>query len=156
MSGPSLVLVVFVGVLVACGVTLLLERSLTRILLGIILLGNGVNLLILLGGRSGAPPVVGAAPTAEMSDVLPQAMVLTAIVITFGLTAFLLAVSYRSWYLTGDDEVPDDIEDRQVVRLAERNEAPTTDLGGEGSGGDPEQVDPGLARRRDRGAEGPG
>ncbi len=48
-----------VAVLVGCGVILLLERSLTRILLGVILLGNGVNLLILLGGRSGGAPIVG-------------------------------------------------------------------------------------------------
>ncbi|MGN9776715.1 Na(+)/H(+) antiporter subunit C [Micromonospora sp. H33] len=157
VAGPTLALIVAVGVLVACGVTLLLERSLTRILLGVILLGNGVNLLILLGGRSGAAPVAGTAPTGAMSDALPQAMVLTAIVITFGLTAFLLAVSYRSWYLTGDDEVPDDIEDRQVVRQAERNEVATADLGGEGPDADPEQVDPGPAhRRRARGGDGPG
>ncbi|MET7970725.1 Na(+)/H(+) antiporter subunit C [Micromonospora sp. NPDC005305] len=147
-AGPTLVLVIAVGVLVATGVTLLLERSLTRILLGVILLGNGVNLLILLGGRSGAAPLVGAAPAPAMSDALPQAMVLTAVVITFGLTAFLLAVAYRSWYLSGDDEVQDDLEDRQIVRLAERNEVPTADLGGEGPDNDPEQVDPEPALRR--------
>ncbi|WP_307812668.1 Na(+)/H(+) antiporter subunit C [Micromonospora coerulea] len=147
-AGPTLVLVVAVGVLVATGVTLLLERSLTRILLGVILLGNGVNLLILLGGRSGAAPLVGLAPAGQTSDALPQAMVLTAVVITFGLTAFVLAVAYRSWYLSGDDEVQDDLEDRQIVRLAERNEVPTADLGGEGPDNDPEQVDPGPALRR--------
>ncbi|WP_446219131.1 Na(+)/H(+) antiporter subunit C [Micromonospora sp. IBHARD004] len=152
-AGPTLVLVVAVGVLVATGVTLLLERSLSRILLGVILLGNGVNLLILLGGRSGAAPVVGTAPIGEMSDALPQAMVLTAVVITFGLTAFLLAVAYRSWYLSGDDEVQDDLEDRQVVRLAERDEVSTADLGGEGPDNDPEQVDPGPALRRLRRGE---
>ncbi|GAB3956190.1 hypothetical protein GCM10027614_67650 [Micromonospora vulcania] len=141
-------LVLVVGVLVGCGVTLLLERSLTRILLGVILTGNGVNLLILLGGRSGGAPIVGTGPVDRLSDPLPQAMVLTAIVITFGLTAFLLAVAYRSWYLTGDDEVPDDLEDRQIIRQAERNEVATTDLGGEGPGSDPEQVDPEPARRR--------
>ncbi|GAA4562190.1 hypothetical protein GCM10023176_02650 [Micromonospora coerulea] len=147
-AGPTLVLVVAVGVLVATGVTLLLERSLTRILLGVILLGNGVNLLILLGGRSGAAPLVGLAPAGQTSDALPQAMVLTAVVITFGLTAFVLAVAYRSWYLSGDDEVQDDLEDRQIVRLAERNEVPTADLGGEGPDNDPEQVDPAPALRR--------
>ncbi|MFI7248374.1 Na(+)/H(+) antiporter subunit C [Micromonospora chalcea] len=147
-AGPTLVLVLAVGVLVAAGVTLLLERSLTRILLGIILLGNGVNLLILLGGRAGAAPFVGSSPPGEMSDALPQAMVLTAVVITFGLTAFLLAVAYRSWYTSGDDEVQDDLEDRQIVRLAESNEVSTADHGGEGPDDDPEQVDPELARRR--------
>ncbi|MEV0426379.1 Na(+)/H(+) antiporter subunit C [Micromonospora sp. NPDC050495] len=147
-AGPTLVLVIAVGVLVATGVTLVLERSLTRILLGVILLGNGVNLLILLAGRSGAAPLAGTVPAAEMSDALPQAMVLTAVVITFGLTAFLLAVAYRSWYLTGDDEVQDDLEDQQVVRLADRNEVATADLGGEGPDNDPEQVDPEPALRR--------
>ncbi|MFG3688723.1 Na(+)/H(+) antiporter subunit C [Micromonospora sp. NPDC047740] len=146
--GPTLVLVIAVGALVAAGVTLLLERSLTRILLGVILVGNGVNLLILLGGRSGGPPLSGTGPTGQMSDALAQAMVLTAVVITFGLTAFLLAVAYRSWYLSGDDEVQDDLEDRQIVRLAERNEVSTADLGGEGPNNDPEQVDPGPALRR--------
>ncbi|MFR9775464.1 Na(+)/H(+) antiporter subunit C [Micromonospora sp. MS34] len=147
-TGPTLVLVITVGVLVATGGALLLERSLTRILLGVILLGNGVNLLILLGGRSGAAPLVGTVSNGEMSDALPQAMVLTAVVITFGLTAFLLAVAYRSWHLSGDDEVQDDLEDRQVARLAERNEVSTADLGGEGPDRDPEQVDPGPALRR--------
>ena len=147
-AGPTLVLVLAVGVLVAAGVMLLLERSLTRILLGIIMLGNGVNLLILLGGRSGAAPLVGSTSRGEMSDALPQAMVLTAVVITFGLTAFLLAVADRSWYTSGDDEVQDDLEDRQIVRLAESNEVSTADHGGEGPDDDPEQVDPEPARRR--------
>ncbi|MFI5485211.1 Na(+)/H(+) antiporter subunit C [Micromonospora echinaurantiaca] len=146
-AGPTLTVVLAIGILVACGVTLLLERSLTRILLGVIMLGNGVNLLILLSGRPGAPPVVGTAPTDEMSGALAQALVLTAIVITFGFTAFLLAVSYRSWYLTGDDEVPDDLEDRQVRRRAERDELVPADLGGEGPNSDPEQVDPEPPRR---------
>ncbi|MFJ8577654.1 Na(+)/H(+) antiporter subunit C [Micromonospora sp. NPDC093277] len=148
MRQPSLVLVIAVGVLVATGVTLLLERSLTRILLGVILLGNGVNLLILVGGRPGGAPLVGTGPAGGTSDALPQAMVLTAVVITFGLTAFLLAVAYRSWYLSGDDEVQDDLEDRQIARLAERNEVSTADLGGEGPDEDPEQVDPEPALRR--------
>ncbi|MER7167753.1 Na(+)/H(+) antiporter subunit C [Micromonospora sp. NPDC000207] len=142
VEGPTLVLILAVAVLVTTGVTLLLERSLTRILLGVILIGNGVNLLILVGGRAGGAPVVGTGPIEQMSDPLPQAMVLTAIVITFGFTAFLLAVAYRSWYLTGNDEVQDDVEDRQVVQLAARNELPAADLGGEGPDSDPEQVDP--------------
>lgn len=147
MRGPNLVLAIAVGVLVACGVSLLLERSLSRILLGIILTSNGVNLLILLAGRPGRAPVVGVAEAGEMSDALPQAMILTAIVITFGLTAFLLAVCYRSWYLTGDDEVPDDLEDCRIMRRAERNEVTAADLGGEGPNADPEQVDPPFRRR---------
>jgi multicomponent Na+:H+ antiporter subunit C len=53
-----------------------------------------------------------------MSDPLPQAMVLTAIVITLGMTAFLLALAYRSWQLHRHDEVQDDVEDRRIARLA--------------------------------------
>ncbi|MGC4855244.1 Na(+)/H(+) antiporter subunit C [Micromonospora sp. DT4] len=155
-AGPTLVLVLAVAVLAGCGVILLLERSLTRILLGVLLLGNGVNLLILLGGRSGGAPVVGTGPVDRMSDPLAQAMVLTAIVITFGFTAFLLAVAYRSWYLTGDDEVPDDLEDRQIIHRAEQYEAAAVDRGGEGPGSDPEQVDPEPARRRLRRGRGDG
>ncbi|MFV2100285.1 Na(+)/H(+) antiporter subunit C [Micromonospora sp. LOL_024] len=143
---------VAIGVLVGCGVALLLERSLSRVLLGVILIGNGVNLLIVFGGRSGESPVVGVTDEAAMSDALPQAMVLTAIVITFGFTAFLLAISYRSWYLTGDDEVPDDVEDRQVVRRAAHQEVSTADLASEPAVADPEQIDAPAPER----PEGPG
>ncbi|AGZ44287.1 Na(+)/H(+) antiporter subunit C [Actinoplanes friuliensis] len=124
---PNLLYVIVVGVLFATGVSLLLERSLTRIVMGVILLGNGANLLILLGGKAGGAPIVGATPDAEMSDPLPQIMILTAIVITLGMTAFLLALAYRSWALTGHDEVQDDVEDRRIMRLAEQDEGPGTD-----------------------------
>lgn len=122
----DITLVVVTGVLFACGFALLLERSLTRVILGIVMLGNGVNLLIIQGGRSGGAPIVGRTPEDRMSDPLPQAMVLTAIVITLGVTAFLLAMAYRSWQLSGHDEVQDDIEDRKVRRLAELDEEPET------------------------------
>jgi multicomponent Na+:H+ antiporter subunit C len=121
---PNLTYVAVVGVLFAAGVILLLERSLTRVLMGVVLLANGVNVLILSGGRYGGPPIVGTTPDGEMSDPLPQAMILTAIVITLGLTAFLLALAYRSWRLVGHDEVQDDIEDRRIVELAERDAGP--------------------------------
>ncbi|GLY07087.1 MULTISPECIES: Na(+)/H(+) antiporter subunit C [Actinoplanes] len=119
---PNLVYVVIIGVLFAAGVSLVLERSLTRVLMGMILLGNGVNLLILLGGAAGTPPIVGLGPQDAMADPLPQIMILTAIVITLGMTAFLLALAYRSWALSGHDEVQDDDEDRRIMRLAERDE----------------------------------
>nr|WP_236714658.1 Na(+)/H(+) antiporter subunit C [Nonomuraea pusilla] len=109
------------GLLIATGVTLLLERSLVRVLAGVIVLGNGVNLLIVTaGGPAGGPPLLGSVPRAAMADPLPQAMVLTAIVITLGVTAFLLAMVHRSWQLTGTDEVQDDTEDRNV-RLRARH-----------------------------------
>lgn len=117
----SLVLALIVGVLVASGVVLLLERSLTRVLLGAAMLGNGLNVMILtMAGRSGRAPILGQDGDREMSDPLPQVMILTSIVITFAVTAFLLALAYRSWQLQGNDEVQDDVEDRLVAsRLIE-------------------------------------
>ena len=124
---PNLVLVVTIGVLFAAGVYLLLERSLSRVLIGVILVGNGANLLFLVaGGAAGGPPIVGT-DDGPMSDPLPQAMVLTAIVITLGMTAFLLALAYRSWQLHRHDEVQDDVEDRRIARLAARDERAVTD-----------------------------
>ncbi|MFB9377168.1 Na(+)/H(+) antiporter subunit C [Kineococcus gynurae] len=120
---PNITLVVVSGVLIAAGVALLLERTLTRVLVGILLLGNGVNVLFLVAaGPPGAAPLYGSAAPEDMSDPLPQAMVLTAIVITFGMVSFVLAMAYRSWQLNGHDEVQDDVEDRRIVRLAERDE----------------------------------
>ncbi|WP_083259989.1 Na(+)/H(+) antiporter subunit C [Cellulosimicrobium cellulans] len=132
---PSVVLVLAIGVLFAAGVYLLLERTLTRVLLGFILMGNGANLLFLVaGGRAGGAPLVGTTPEDEMSDPLVQAMVLTAIVITLGLTAFVLAMAYRSWQLHGHDEAQDDLEDRRVARQAARNVPAFEDLDTEESG----------------------
>lgn len=116
---PSGSLLLAVGVLFAAGVYLLLERSLTRVLLGFVLLGNGTNLAILVaGGRAGAPPITGEDSTEPMSDPLAQAMILTSIVITLALVAFVLAMAYRSWQLHGHDEVQDDLEDTRIARLA--------------------------------------
>ncbi|PZR53464.1 Na(+)/H(+) antiporter subunit C [Xylanimonas oleitrophica] len=120
---PSAALALVVGVLFAGGVYLLLERSLTRVLLGFVLISNGGNLAILMaGGRAGAAPLVREGESqVPMSDPLVQAMILTAIVITLALTAFVLAMAYRSWQLNGHDEVQDDVEDRRIARLAARN-----------------------------------
>ncbi len=105
------------------GIYLLLERSLSRVLVGIVVMSNGVNLLILTsGGAAGGPPIVGEGPTDQMSDPLPQALMLTAIVITLGTAAFLLALGYRNWILTGRDDVQDDVEDAAIRRLAREDE----------------------------------
>jgi multicomponent Na+:H+ antiporter subunit C len=142
---PSVVLLVAVGVLFAAGTTLLLERTLTRVLLGVMLLGNGANLLVLAAAAPGSPPIVGTVDPAEMTDPLPQAMILTAIVITLGMTAFLLALAYRSWRLSGHDEVQDDAEDRRVRELAERDEgSDTEDLDADTSSDDAAGSDPRL------------
>ena len=117
----NLTLALLIGVLYTVGTYLLLQRTLTRVVIGLGLLGHGANLLLLsAGGPAGAVPFVGrlAGPAGEGSaDPLPQAMVLTAIVITFGVSAFLLALAFRSWVLTGQDEVQDDVEDRRIARL---------------------------------------
>jgi multicomponent Na+:H+ antiporter subunit C len=122
----NLTLALLIGVLYTVGTYLLLQRTLTRVVIGLALLGHGANLLLLqAGGAAGLVPFVTADSDAELAttaDPLPQAMVLTAIVITFGVSAFLLALAYRSWVLTQEDEVQDDVEDRRVMRLRREEE----------------------------------
>lgn len=120
----SLTLVLASAVLVGTGVYLMLERSLTRVLLGLVMLSNGVNIgFLIASGRPGEAPLYDGSNAAEMADPLPQALVLTAIVITLGTTAFLLAMAHRSWQLHGNDEVQDDIEDAAIRRLALADDA---------------------------------
>ena len=117
---PTVVLPVIIGGLYAAGIYLLLDRSLTRVLLGFLLLGNATNLLLLsAGGPAGLAPILGYADPEEMNDPLPQALILTAIVITFGVSAFVLAMIHRSWALARNEAVGTDEEDRRVAgRLA--------------------------------------
>lgn len=115
-------LALVVGALYAAGTYLILQRTLTRIVIGIALLGHGANLVLLSSGRAGRAPIIGEAPRSAFADPLPQALALTAIVITFGVAAFLVALAYRGWRLEGNDEVEDDIEDRRILRLARRKE----------------------------------
>ena len=118
---PTVVLPLVIGGLYAAGVYLLLDRSLTRVLLGFLLLGNATNLLILsTSGPAGDPAFVGATDPEEMSDPLPQALVLTAIVITFGISAFVLAVIHRSWSLVRQEVISVDEEDRRVAARTPR------------------------------------
>ena len=122
MTG-SLTLAIVAGVLIAAGVYLLTERSLTRILVGVLVMSNGVNILFLIAaGPAGAPPILDMFPSDAMVDPLPLAMVLTAIVITMAVSAFVVTVAYRSFQLNGHDEVSDDVEDRRIRELAERDD----------------------------------
>lgn len=115
----NLTLLVTVAALVGCGVYLMLERSLTRVLVGLVLFSNGVNIMfIVASGRAGSSPFAGSADPEDMADPLPQALVLTAIVITLGTIAFLLAMAHRAWQLHGHDDVQDDVEDAAIRRLA--------------------------------------
>ncbi|MDN5726023.1 MAG: Na(+)/H(+) antiporter subunit C [Propionibacteriales bacterium] len=121
---PNLVLLLTAGVLIATGIYLLLERSLTRILVGVVLTSNGVNLLFLVAsGPALGAPIIGVNEPDRMSDALPQAMVLTAIVITLATAAFMLTMAYRSFQLNGHDEAQDDVEDNRIRRLAEADES---------------------------------
>jgi multicomponent Na+:H+ antiporter subunit C len=116
-----LVPLVLIGGLTSVGVYLLLERGLTRMLLGLLLIGNAINLLILnTGGPSGNPPVRGRTSGAADSaaDPLAQAMILTAIVITLGVAAFVLALTYRSYRINTIEEVSNDPEDTRVSQLS--------------------------------------
>ncbi|MBI3214525.1 MAG: Na(+)/H(+) antiporter subunit C [Mycobacterium sp.] len=121
---------ILIGALTSCGVYLLLERNLTRMLLGLLIIGNAINLLILsVGGPSGNPPVRGrtSAGQTATADPLAQAMILTAIVISMGLAAFVLALTYRSYRLTTAEDVENDEEDLRVAEIAETAARDATD-----------------------------
>lgn len=116
-----------IAVLAGTGTYLVMHRTLTRIILGLGLLGNAINLLILSSGDGpGVAPIVGR--DGDFTDPVPQALVLTAIVIGFAVTSFLLAMAYRAWTIDGSDEVEDDIADRRLARsddaLADRTSDP--------------------------------
>ncbi|GEC02676.1 hypothetical protein SSP24_03310 [Streptomyces spinoverrucosus] len=145
MKTLDVTMAVVVGGLFAFGFYLMLQRSLMRIVLGFVLLGHGTNLLLLVaGGVAGRPPVLEGrtADPETVADPLPQAMALTAIVITFGLTAFLVALAHRSWRLSGHDEVRDDVEDRRIGTARERAESEA------GPNRDQPDADPGREGRR--------
>ena len=117
-----LVPLILIGGLTSAGVYLLLERSLTRMLLGLLLVGNAVNLLILtVGGPSGNPPIHGRSSdgSTTTADPLAQGMILTAIVITMGMAAFVLALTYRSFRLSRAEEVANDPEDTRVSQRSD-------------------------------------
>lgn len=126
---PNLVLCLLIGVLFGTGVYLVLARSISRALIGLLLVGNGANLLFMVAsGPAGRAPIVGLAPESEMSDPLPQAMVLTAIVISLGISAFVLAMAHRSWQLARTDNVEDDTEDVRILRKAEQVDLTQSDF----------------------------
>lgn len=114
----NLTLLIVMGVLYACGIYLILERSLTRVLLGLMLLANATNILILsTGGYAGLAPFFRKETSPDSyNDPLPQALILTSIVISFAVTAFMLGIIYRTWVLARQDEIQDDLEDVRVAK----------------------------------------
>lgn len=111
------ILAIVVGILVSCSVYLILSRDLIRVMLGLLILSNAVNLLIFTAGRitRNAPPLIPAeldAPAGVFANPLPQALILTAIVIGFSLIAFALVLSYRAYTALGTVDV-------DAMRIAE-------------------------------------
>jgi multicomponent Na+:H+ antiporter subunit C len=118
----EIILSITVGLLVAIGIWMMLDRGLLRVVLGVVVLGNGVNLAVFSAGRvdgRAAAFVTEAGAPALAANPLPQALVLTAIVIGFALFVFALAVLKRSW------ELHDNVETDRITAVAEE---PAPDL----------------------------
>jgi multicomponent Na+:H+ antiporter subunit C len=118
---------VIVGIYFAVAIYLMLSRHIIRILLGIAILGNGVNLLLFISGRvtREVPPIIGEGLdtlSAGAANPLPQALILTAIVISFSFFAFLLVLAYRTYQDLKTD-------DTNEMRLAEPENEPMPPLG---------------------------
>lgn len=98
-------MIVLVGILVAVATYLILSRSVLRVIVGTAILSHAVHLLILtVGGlKKGSVPILDRA-VAPFTDALPQALILTAIVISFAVTAFLLVLAYRMYLTNGTDD----------------------------------------------------
>jgi multicomponent Na+:H+ antiporter subunit C len=106
----NFLLAIMVGILYAAGTYLILRRSLAKVIFGLIFLGHAANLLIFTIGRltKGAPPFIpaGAETLAEpYADPLPQALILTAIVIGFGVQAFAIVLFKRAYQTVGSDDL---------------------------------------------------
>ncbi|GGF29617.1 cation:proton antiporter [Youhaiella tibetensis] len=115
-----------VGVFFAASIYLLLSRSVIRMLLGLTLFGNAVNLLIFTAGRltREVPPIVPdglKVPTEQIANPLPQALILTAIVIGFAMFTFLLVLAYRAYQTLNADNT-------DTMRLTEPKGGPNPPL----------------------------
>jgi multicomponent Na+:H+ antiporter subunit C len=111
------VFAVLVGAMVTGAIYLMLDRNLIRFIFGLVLISNAVNLMIFTVGRldSSRPPLIpddSAVPAAHMANALPQALVLTAIVIGFALLAFVFVLFYRAYQEIGT-------VDTEKMRVAE-------------------------------------
>lgn len=108
----DLVLALTIGGLFAAGVYLMLSRNLIRVFLGFLLASHGINLLLLSASPDGVPPIVGEPTNGErVADPIPQALILTSIVISLAVSTFLLAMAYRNYKVTRTPELVDDTQD---------------------------------------------
>jgi multicomponent Na+:H+ antiporter subunit C len=105
----EILLAILVGILYTAGVYMLLRRSILKLIIGIIFLSNATNLLVFLSGGlvAGKPAfLIGEeVDTSLVADPLPQALVLTAVVIGLGVVVYLLAIKYRFFNETGSDDL---------------------------------------------------
>jgi multicomponent Na+:H+ antiporter subunit C len=106
----EILLALMIGMLYAGGIYMILRRSMVKLIIGLILLGNGANLLIFLLGRivKGKPPIIPeeAKMLAEpFADPVPQALILTAIVISFGLQSFAIVLIKRAYRILKTDDL---------------------------------------------------
>lgn len=106
----EILLAIIVGILYAAGIYMILRRSLVKLIIGIILIGNGANLLIFLLGRitGGAPPIISEGSKVFLepyADPVPQALILTAIVISFGLQSFAIILVKRAHKVIKTDDL---------------------------------------------------
>jgi multicomponent Na+:H+ antiporter subunit C len=106
----EILLAIITGILYAAGIYMMLRRSIVKLIIGIVLLGNGVNLLIFLLGRitKGKPPIIPEDAKVFQdiyADPVPQALILTAIVISFGLQAFAIILVKRTYKVLGTDDL---------------------------------------------------
>ena len=122
----ELILTTLVGLFVAAAIYLILSRALIRVLLGVVLLGNAINLLIFVAGRltHAVPPIIAKGarlPAFGSANPLPQALILTAIVIGFAMFAFLVVLAFRAYQTM-------DADDTGNMRLAEPEHQPQPPL----------------------------
>lgn len=105
----EIILAILVGVLYTAGVYMVLRRSILKFIIGLIFLSNATNLLVFIssGIEAGQPAFVDGTTTdtSMLSDPLPQALVLTAIVIGFGIVVFTMALKYKFFETTGTDDL---------------------------------------------------
>ncbi len=113
----EILIAILVGILYTAGTYMILRRSILKFILGIIFLSNATNLLVFLsaGIIAGKPPIIGVSDSGSnglteaqvqaMADPLPQALVLTAIVIGFGIMVFVLALKFKYFQVTGTDDL---------------------------------------------------
>lgn len=109
----NLTLLILSSFLTGAGTFMLMSKSLSRILFGILIFSNGLNIfLITVSGPAGVPPIKGLVTniTKDVADPLAQAMVLTGIVIPMGLIAFCLALLYRYVRITKSEKISDEEE----------------------------------------------